>query len=86
MAGRQAEALAILDELEDLSHQRYVPAAARAWCYLGLGDYERVIEWMEIGYRQRDSGLPHVGLQRAFKPLHPDPRFQDLLRRLGIPR
>ena len=85
MAGRQAEALAILDELEDLSHQRYVPAAARAWCYLGLGDYERVIEWMEIGYRQRDSGLPHVGLQRAFKPLHPDPRFQDLLRRLGIP-
>jgi serine/threonine-protein kinase len=83
-AGRRSEALAILDQLEELSRQRYVPAAARAWCYLGLGDFERVIEWMEIGYRQRDSGLPHVGLQRAFTPLHPDPRFQDLLRRLGL--
>ena len=85
MAGRRTEALAILDQLEELSRQRYVPAAARAWCYLGLGDYERVIGWLETGYRQRDSGLPHVGLQRAFKPLHSDPRFQDLLRRLGIP-
>jgi TolB-like protein/Tfp pilus assembly protein PilF len=85
MDGRQAEALAILDQLEDLSRERYVPAAARVWCYLGLGDHERAIEWLENGYRQRDSQLPHVGLLRAFKPLHPDPRFQDLLRRLGIP-
>ena len=82
--GRQAEALAILDQLEELSRQRHVPAYARMWCYLGLGDYERTIEWMENGYQQRDSGLPHVGIFRAFRPLHPDPRFQDLLRRLGL--
>ena len=86
MAGRQAEALAILDQLEELSHQRYVPAIARAWCYLGLGDYERVVEWLENGYQQRDSHLPHVGLMRAFGPVHPDPRFQDLLGRLGLPQ
>jgi hypothetical protein len=86
MAGRQAEALAILDQLEDLSRQRYVPALARAWCYLGLGDYERVVEWLENGYQQRDSQLPHVGLMRAFKPLRPDRRFQDLLRRQGLPQ
>jgi tetratricopeptide (TPR) repeat protein len=86
MAGRQAEALAILDQLEELSRQRYVPAAARVWCYLGLGDLDRAIEWLEHGYQQRDSQLPHVGLLRAFDPLHPDSRFQDLLRRLGIPQ
>jgi TolB-like protein/tRNA A-37 threonylcarbamoyl transferase component Bud32 len=84
MAGHQAEALAVLDELEDLSRQRYVPAAARVWCYLGLGDYERVIEWLENGWRQRDSQLPHIRLLHAFEPLHPDPRFQGLLRRLGL--
>jgi serine/threonine-protein kinase len=85
MAGRQAEAVAILDHLEELSHHRYVPATARAWCWMGLGDYGRVIEWLENAYRERDSFLPHLGLFRAFKPLHPDPRFQDLLRGLGLP-
>ena len=85
MAGRKADSLAILDHLEELSHQRYVPASARVWSYMGLGDHDRVIEWMENGYAQRDSWLPHVYLFRAFTPLHPDPRFRDLLRRLGIP-
>jgi tetratricopeptide (TPR) repeat protein len=86
MAGRKGEALAIVDQLEELSRQRYVPAAARAWAFMGLGDHDRTLEWMEEGYRQRDSGLPHVAMFRAFNPLHPDPRFQDLLRRLGLPQ
>lgn len=84
MAGHRSEALAVLGELEALSHQRYVPAIARAWCHLGLGDHERTLEWLEHGYQQRDSQLPHLRLMRAFDPLHPDPRFQDLLRRQGL--
>ena len=76
MAGRRAEALAILDELEELSRQRYVPAIARAWCYLGLGDHERVIEWLEKGYEQRDSYLPHLRL---------NPRFQAPGSRPALP-
>jgi len=84
MAGRPSEAVAILGQLEELSRQRYVPAIARAWCHLGLGDYARVLEWLEIGYEQRDSQMPHLRLMRAFDPLHSDPRFQDLLRRQGL--
>ena len=84
MAGRPSETVAILDQLEDLSRQRYVPAIARAWCYLGLRDYESALEWLEIGYQQRDSQMPHLRLMRSFDPLHPDPRFQDLLSRQGL--
>jgi TolB-like protein len=84
MAGRRTEALAILDELEELSRQRYVPASTMALCWLGLADHERAIEWLEKGYEQRDSYLPHLRMMRAFRPLDPDPRFQDLLRRLGL--
>jgi len=84
-AGRRAEALAILGQLEEQSGQRYVPSVARVWCHLGLGDHERAIEWLETGYEQRDSHLPHVRLMRAFEPLLPDPRYRDLLRRLGLP-
>jgi hypothetical protein len=84
MAGRRAEALAILEQLEELSQHRYVPASARSWAFVGLGEYDRVIEWMEKGYLLRDSGLPHIALTRAFNPLRSDPRFHDLLRRLGL--
>jgi tetratricopeptide (TPR) repeat protein len=84
MAGRQAEALAIVDQLQELSRQRYVPAAPRAWAFMGLGDRDRAIEWLEKGCEQHDSGLPHLGIYRAFKPLHADPRFRDLLRRLNL--
>jgi tetratricopeptide (TPR) repeat protein len=86
IAGRKADAASILGQLEDLSRQRYVPAIARAWCYLGLRDYERTLEWLENGYQQRDSQMPHLRLMRAFEPLHPEPRFQGLLRRLGLAR
>ena len=60
------------------------PVANEA-CYRVIGDYERTLEWLEVGYGQRDSQLPHLRLMQAFKPLLPDPRFQDLLRRLGLP-
>jgi serine/threonine-protein kinase len=84
VGGRRAEALEILDQLQQLSHERYVPATARMCCYLGLGDHERAITWLETGYEQRDSLLPHIAALRAFKPLHPDPRFLDVLQRLGV--
>jgi eukaryotic-like serine/threonine-protein kinase len=84
MAGHRADAHAALDRLADLSRERYVPAVARAWCHVGLGDYERTLEWLEIGYEQRDSHLPHLRLMHAFRPLLPDTRFQDLLRRQGL--
>ena len=84
MAGRRDDARAALDQIESLSRQRYVPAIARAWCCLGLSDYERTLKWLEVGYQQRDSHLPHVRLMQAFRPLQPDLRFQDLLGRLGL--
>ena len=84
MAGRPAEVLAGLDQLDHLSRERYVPAITRAWCHMGLGDYERALEWLEVGYQQRDSHLPHLRLMQAFAPLLSDLRYQDLLRRLGL--
>jgi serine/threonine-protein kinase len=83
-AGRRDEAMAILDDLEELSHKRYVPGSSRALCCLGLGDLERALQWLERGYEQRDSLLPFLSVIRAFRPLDPDPRFQDLLRRQGL--
>ncbi len=83
-AGLRTDALAVNNQLEEVSRERYVPAVTRTYCYLGLGDLDRAFEWLEEGYRTRDSLLPHVRAFRMFDPLRPDPRFRDLLRRLGL--
>jgi adenylate cyclase len=85
MAGRHAEARGAVDTLEALSRERHVPAISRVWCFLGLGDYDRALEWLDAGYEGRDTMLPHVGVFRQFAPLYREPRFRDLLGRLGLP-
>jgi tetratricopeptide (TPR) repeat protein len=51
-----------------------------------LGDKEEAIEWLERGFRERDSWLVYLNVEPAFEELCGDARFQDLLKRIGIPR
>jgi tetratricopeptide (TPR) repeat protein len=53
--------------------------------YLDAGDYERSMNWLEKAFEARDPSLPYVGFHPFFDPLRPDPRFQDLLRRMNLP-
>ncbi len=55
-----------------------------AWCYLDAGDYERAIDWLEEAYEVRDPNLPYIGMP-GLDPVRSDPRFQDLVRRMGLP-
>ena len=52
--------------------------------YLDAGDYDWAIDWLEKGYVERDPSLCYIGLPR-YDPLRSDPRFQDLLRKIGLP-
>jgi Tfp pilus assembly protein PilF len=52
--------------------------------YLDGGDYQRAIDWLEEAYEVRDPNLPYLG-NPVFDPLRSDPRFQDLVRRMGLP-
>jgi len=68
MAGRRGDVHATLDEMENLSRGTLRPAIARVWCYLGLADHERTLEWLEVGYQQRTATCPpasHAGVQAA---------------------
>lgn len=84
LAGKRAEALAILDELKEMSKQRYVPAYFLAVVYTGLNDKTRAIEWLQKGYEERSGGLIFINVDPRFDVLRSDPRFQDLLRRMGF--
>jgi serine/threonine-protein kinase len=81
----RSQALWGLDELRALSKQRYVPSAGFALVYMGLGDKDQAFAWLEKAYEERSRILPMLKMDPLWDPLRSDLRFQDLLRRIGLP-
>jgi hypothetical protein len=52
--------------------------------YIGMGNNDQAIAWLEKAYAQHSNGLTALKVDPAFDPLRGDPRFQDLLRRVGL--
>jgi tetratricopeptide (TPR) repeat protein len=84
--GERNQALQMLDELKGLSKQTYVPAFFFAIIYLGLGEKDQAFAWLEKAYDQRSSGILFLKYDPIWDPLRSDPRFADLLRRIGLPQ
>jgi tetratricopeptide (TPR) repeat protein len=84
-AGRRAEAMKILQELEERATRQYVPAFARVWTLQRLGNIEQAFVWLEKVFDERSSFLSFLKVHPLFDSLRSDPRFQSLLRRLDFP-
>ena len=82
--GRREEADAVLEELQDLSKRRYVPATSFSQACVGVGDHDRAVEWLERAYQDREAPLVWLDIMPGWDLLRPDPRFQDLVRRVGL--
>lgn len=83
-AGRRAEALRLLEELKRRQQAGYVPTAAFVNAYLGLGDKEQAFVWLERAYQEKSNILRYLKVHPYFDPLRDDPRFVDLVRRVGL--
>jgi serine/threonine protein kinase/tetratricopeptide (TPR) repeat protein len=85
VAGKEVEAQKVLDQLNELSKQKYVLALYRAGIYAGLGERDKAFEWLEKSYADRSIGVGFGTIvDPMFDPLRSDPRFQDLLRRMNL--
>lgn len=85
-AGRRADALRILAELKRRRQSGYVPAGAFVNAYLGLGDKEQAFAWLDQAYREHSNILQFIKVHPYFDPVRSDPRFKDLLDRVGLDR
>ena len=85
MAGKRDEAQKVLDELKGLSEQRYVSPVDMAIMYTGQAEKDQAFEWLEKAYEERPGELVYLKVDPRFDSLRSDPRFQDLVRRLGLP-
>jgi TolB-like protein/DNA-binding winged helix-turn-helix (wHTH) protein/Flp pilus assembly protein TadD len=83
-AGRRGEALHLVDELKRRQQTRYVAAAPFVNAYLGLGDNDQALFWLERAYQEQSNILQLVKVHPYFDPLRGDPRFVDLVHRVGL--
>jgi tetratricopeptide (TPR) repeat protein len=79
-SGRRKEAEKILSDLKNRSKQN---ASEIALMYVGLNEKDEAMAWLEKAYEERFN--PSILLRPAFDPLRSDPRFQNLVRRIGLP-
>lgn len=83
--GKTAEARRLLAELEHPPKDMNVPPTDIAVVYAALGERDRAIASLERGFQTKCTGMILLLMDTAFQPLRGDPRFQDILRRVGFP-
>jgi TolB-like protein/Tfp pilus assembly protein PilF len=83
-AGHRAEGLRLLGELKQRQQRGYVPAGAFVNAYLGLEDRENALVWCERAYQEKSNILQWAKVHPFFDSIRDDPRFIDLLHRVGL--
>jgi len=83
-AGRRADALRLLAELKQRQKSGYIPAAAFVNAYLGLDENEEAFAALEQGYKEHSNILQFLKVHPHFDPIRNDPRFRDLVHRVGL--
>jgi hypothetical protein len=84
LAGERVKAQKTLAELHEMSKQRYISPYLFAVVYAGLGDKDQTFAWLDKTLQERSVFLIWLKVEPQFDPLRDDPRFQDLLKRIGL--
>jgi tetratricopeptide (TPR) repeat protein len=82
--GQREEAEAILVRLDEESRQQYVRSEILAMGYAAVGDLDHAFAALERAYNARSAGLIYLHLDPGYEPLRADPRFTDLVTRIGL--
>ena len=83
-SGNEVESRRLLGELEEWFLRDYVDPVNLAIVHLALGEDDRVFAWLERAFDRRASMMTDIGSDPRFERLYPDPRFRDLLERVGL--
>jgi serine/threonine protein kinase/tetratricopeptide (TPR) repeat protein len=86
VSGRRADALKIAKEFRDLSSHAYVDFCMSAGIYAGLGDKDEAFRLLEKGYEEHSASITYLAIDGFWYGMRSDPRYADLLRRIGLPQ
>jgi adenylate cyclase len=82
ISGDRTKAEQSLRELEELAKRQYVSPTAFATIYLGLGQKEKCLDWLEKSYEQQDSACWYLKIDQIYDSVHNEPRFQALVQKV----
>jgi len=82
-SGKTNEAMKLLSDLKKSSNPSFTNAPHIAMIYASMGDNDQAMHWLERAYAERFN--PSILLRSGFDPLRSDPRFEELMRRIGLP-
>jgi TolB-like protein/Flp pilus assembly protein TadD len=85
MQGKRAEADRHLATLEEMSRRQYVPALYKAFICTGAGEVDQAFAWFEQAFEERCNYLIYLAVEPTLDRLRADARFEDLMRRVGLP-
>jgi eukaryotic-like serine/threonine-protein kinase len=85
VGGKKQQTEEILAKLNDIKEHGYVSAFDMAVIYTGEGEKEKALQWLQKAFEERSSFLIYSRWEPRLDPLRSDPRFQDLLHRIGLP-
>jgi tetratricopeptide (TPR) repeat protein len=85
VSGKRVEARKVLDELNEMSKQFYVSPYNIALIYVGLGEKNQALAWLERAFTERSTWMPYLTVDPGLDSLRSEARFRDLLRRMNFP-
>lgn len=86
VAGKRANASELMSKIKRIMGQRSVPAHTVAICYAGLGKKEKALAWLTRAYEERSAEAPFVNVDPRLAALRVEPRFRQILSKLGLKR
>jgi tetratricopeptide (TPR) repeat protein len=86
LAGRRGEALKLIDELKARARLHYIPGSLFVDAYIGLGEKNRALGWMERAYEEHVQEMVYIKAYPGWDALRSEPRFQALVRRMNFPQ
>src|SRR5437870_5776691 len=84
ISGDRPKAEQMLGELEEMARHQYVNSSAFAAIYLGLGEKEKALDWLDKAYENRESACWLLKVDPIYDSLRNEPRFQALLKKVGL--
>ena len=84
MAGRDEEARKLIMKLKNLSKTNYVMPTSFAHIYIGLGEIDDALDWLEKGLDDLDGQMLNLKIERSYDPLRSHPRYKALLHKMNL--
>jgi eukaryotic-like serine/threonine-protein kinase len=85
-AGKRQQAVELISQFKEAAKSHYVDPYMVAAVYAGLDDKSQALDWLNKGFEQRSANMVYLKVEPFFENLRTEPRFGDLLRRMGLPQ